>query len=89
MLARIVGNAVQVSTQADAFPDEIPVAVEVDADQLQRAIEAGTTEIHRFAERLEARVRERGFGDATRLARTMAGLDGDDTSTTHSDRLRA
>ena len=80
VLARVIGQAVQISTQQDDFPQEIPVAVQVNIDHLQRAADAGAVEIRRFAKRLEARMRDRGYEDPGPLARTIAGLEPEDFS---------
>jgi hypothetical protein len=89
VLARVIGSAVQVSIQADDFPSEIPVGVQVDIHQLRRAAEAGTIEIHRFAERLGTRMKVRGFADAERLAQTIAGLEVATSQRPDTDHLRA
>ena len=74
VLARVRLGRVEVSEQADDFPDDITAAVSLPTEQLRAAAQVGLREVHAFAERLERRFVERGVEPAGQLARVVAGL---------------
>lgn len=74
VLARWQGDRIQVSEQADDFPDRILPSIELGIDQLRAALPRALVEISLFASRLEPRLAAREVDEPKSRALIVAGL---------------